>query len=174
MRYRLMLARRPLRASTVAAAVLLAGGCTGSFPVPPPPPAPRPPAEEAPPGTPAAVAELVRLANAHRREVGCAALRWDARVAGVARAHSDDMRSRGFYAHTDPDGRTPVMRLDAAGIAWRATAENLARTRFGASHVLVLWLQSPTHRASLENCRLTHHGVGLSGDLWTHVFLTPR
>jgi uncharacterized protein YkwD len=39
--------------------------------------------------------------------------------------------------------------------------------------VLAAWLNSSGHRANIENCSLTHHGVGLEGTHWTHVFLRP-
>jgi uncharacterized protein YkwD len=35
------------------------------------------------------------------------------------------------------------------------------------------WLSSPGHRANIENCVYTRHGVGKAGTLWTHVFYTP-
>lgn len=153
---------------------LLLAACTTGWSSPSLPGSPPPSSRGPAPGeVHEEVARLVRLVDQHRARVGCAPLVWDARVAAVAQAHSDDMRRRGYYAHVDPDGRTPVMRLQAAGIGWRETAENIARTGFGAEQVLALWLQSRGHRANLENCRLTRHGVGLSGELWTHVFVTP-
>jgi uncharacterized protein YkwD len=127
-----------------------------------------------PADTPAEIVEFAQLANEHRVRQGCRALAWDERVAAVAQAHSDDMRRRRYYAHRDPEGRDHVARLRAAGIVTRADAENIARTEFGAEQVLYLWLQSRGHRRSLEGCRFTHHGIGLSGDYWTHVLVAYR
>lgn len=119
------------------------------------------------------VAVFAEEVNAHRRAIGCPPLEWDPTIAGVAQRHSEAMRTRGFYGHTDPEGRGFTARLTEGGVAWIGAAENIARTSFDAEQVLYLWLQSRGHRENIENCRFTHHGVGLSGEYWTHVFVTP-
>lgn len=132
---------------------------------------PEPPSEQAGALKAREVAELV---NRHRAARRCPALQWDDRAARVALAHSDDMRRNRYFNHRSPDGRSPFDRLDAAGIGWSTAAENIALDSRGASAVVQGWLNSPGHRENIENCRLTHHGVGVSGDRWTHVFFTPR
>jgi uncharacterized protein YkwD len=119
------------------------------------------------------VEEFVALANAHRTTVGCGPLEWLPPVAGVAQAHSEDMVARAYFAHTNPDGQSPFDRLAAAGIGYRRAAENIAWGYPSAPAVLSGWLGSPGHRANLENCALTHHGVGLIDSRWTHLFVTP-
>ncbi|MDB4949519.1 MAG: Cysteine-rich secretory protein family protein [Gemmatimonadetes bacterium] len=116
------------------------------------------------------VAELV---NRHRAARGCPALVWDDGAARVAAAHSRDMAARSYFSHTSPDGRSPFDRLDAAGIRWSTAAENIAQDPRGPDEVVRGWLASPGHRANIENCTLTRHGVGVSGQLWTHLFYTP-
>jgi uncharacterized protein YkwD len=122
---------------------------------------------------PAEVARFVMLVNGHRLGAGCPALRWDNRVARVAQAHSADMAARGFFAHTNPDGKSPFDRLDDAGIPFSAAAENIAAGARDAERALDLWLKSPGHRANIENCSYTHHGVGLAQGRWTEDFLRP-
>lgn len=119
------------------------------------------------------VADFVARVDAHRRSIGCPPLQWDTAVAAAAQGHSEAMRTRGFYGHSDPEGRSFMDRLGVAGVRWIATAENIARTSYGAEQVLYLWLQSRGHRENIENCRFTRHGVGLSGEYWTHLFVTP-
>lgn len=124
-------------------------------------------------GTDPEVAEFTEAMNAHRETVGCAPLTWNAAVAAVAEAHSRDMMERGFFSHTNPDGEDPFDRLSAAGISWSGGAgENIAYGTSDGTTVLGLWLNSPGHRANIENCGYTHHGVGLVSGHWTHVFLT--
>lgn len=118
------------------------------------------------------VAAFVELMNAHRVQVGCEPLAWSADVAGVAEAHSRDMRDRSFFAHTNPDGASPADRLRAAGIDYRRMAENIAWGYPSGEAVLTGWLESSGHRANIENCQLEEHGVGLAGTHWTHVFVT--
>ncbi len=119
------------------------------------------------------VAQFVALVNAHRTEVGCAALEWNGAVAAVAQAHSEDMVARGFFSHTNPDGKSPFDRLSDAGVAYSSAAENIAYGYPTAEAVLAGWLGSPGHKANIENCALTEHGVGLRDTRWTHLFIRP-
>jgi len=119
------------------------------------------------------VQTFVDQMNDHRISVGCPALEWDESVAVVAHAHSQDMLDRAFFAHTNPDGLSPFDRLRDAGIGYSRAAENIAWGYPSAEAVLQGWLGSPGHRANLENCALTRHGVGLVGTYWTHLFVTP-
>ncbi len=132
-------------------------------------------ADDAPlaPEIPADVGQFVALVNDHRVSVGCGTLTWSAEVASVAQAHSDDMVERDFFSHTNPDGQSPFDRLSAAGVDYSRAAENIAWGYASAQAVLDGWLQSAGHRANLENCALTHHGLGLTEWRWTHVFTTP-
>lgn len=127
------------------------------------------------PDAPAPVREFVELMNAHRASVGCAPLAWHEGTARVAKQHSEDMVERNFFDHTNPDGETPFDRLRNAGITWSRAGENIAAGYPDAAAVLQGWLASPGHRANIENCAYTHHGVGLDHAHWTHLFVTnPR
>jgi len=116
---------------------------------------------------------FVELVNDHRVSVGCEPLVWRPDVAEVARAHSQDMVERDFFAHTNPDGASPFDRLRLAGIDYSRAAENIAYGYRTAENVLDGWLGSPGHRANIERCALTQHGIGLVGTHWTHLFVTP-
>lgn len=121
----------------------------------------------------AEVEEFLTLVNEHRASVGCPPLVWSPAVAAVAQAHSEDMVERGYFAHTNPDGASPFDRLRSAGIDYSQAAENIAWGYPTAQAVLDGWLGSPGHRANLERCSLTQHGVGLAETHWTHLFVTP-
>jgi uncharacterized protein YkwD len=60
-----------------------------------------------------------------------------------------------------------------AGIGFSGAAENIAWGYPTAEAVLTGWLNSPGHKANIENCNLTGHGVGLVGTHWTHLFIRP-
>ena len=150
-----------------ACAVMLA--CASDAPT-----ATGPGSENPPPGPPnldAEVAEFVEIMNEHRESVGCDVLAWHSGAADVAEDHSADMVARDFFSHTNPDGESPFDRLQDAGISFRAAGENIALTGGGADGVLSLWLGSSGHRANIERCGYTHHGVGLVDGRWTHLFL---
>src|SRR3954453_16345679 len=88
---------------------------------PAPSPVPTPSAPTAPatsPQTPqpaggsGAEAQVLALVNAERAAAGCRALVADPALAAVARAHSQDMRDRGFFSHQNPDGLSPFDRAE--------------------------------------------------------------
>jgi uncharacterized protein YkwD len=114
----------------------------------------------------------VERINRHRVEIGAPALVWDERLAEVARRHSEDMARRHFFAHTNPDGKDPFDRLRAAGVHYRAAAENIAEGYSSGRSVFDGWMKSQGHRKNLENPVYRLHGVGRYGKYWTHVFVT--
>jgi uncharacterized protein YkwD len=128
---------------------------------------------ELPPELDPEVTAFVDLMNDHRVGLGCSALTWNADVAAVAQAHSQDMVDRDYFSHTNPDGDSPFDRLADAGIGFSGAAENIAWGYPTGSAVLDGWLNSTGHRNNIENCNLTEHGVGLVGSHWTHVFIRP-
>ncbi|MGY1988303.1 CAP domain-containing protein [Blastococcus sp. SYSU DS0669] len=116
--------------------------------------------------------EVLALVNAERAKAGCGPVGGDAGLASVARAHSADMRDRGFFDHVNPDGVGPFDRADRAGVS--ARAENIARGQSGPAAVMTSWMNSPGHRANILNCGLTRLGVGVAtgsgGPWWTQLF----
>jgi uncharacterized protein YkwD len=157
----------PLRAAALAVA---AAACMA--PAPATPPRAAPPAGGSTRSTDE-TQEVARMVNAHRARIGCPPLQWDAVAARAAQSHSEDMQRRRYFAHVSPDGGNVGSRLTQAGVRWRAVAENIASGQPTAVIVVRGWLSSAGHRANIENCVYTRHGVGKAGGLWTHVFYTP-
>jgi uncharacterized protein YkwD len=143
---------------------------------PAPAPAPAAAAAPAPPAAPPAASgveeQVLALVNQERAAAGCGALVADSGLAGVARAHSADMRDRDFFDHTNPDGLDPFDRASAAGQT--AYAENIARGQDDAAAVMASWMDSPGHRRNILDCDLTRLGVGVAegsgGPWWTQLF----
>lgn len=119
------------------------------------------------------VASFVEIVNDHRESVGCPRLTWNEAVAEVAQHHSEDMVDRDYFDHTNPDGESPFDRLQGAGIAYSGAAENIAWGYATAEAVLEGWLNSSGHKANIERCSMTEHGVGLFQSRWTHLFIRP-
>jgi uncharacterized protein YkwD len=107
-----------------------------------------------------------RLDPASSAETGVRAqpLRWNEKLAAVARAHSRDMLEQRYFDHVDREGRTPAMRIDAAGIPWRALGENIAinGTAAGAE---AAFMNEPrfqkNHRANILDEKYTDVGIGI-------------
>jgi uncharacterized protein YkwD len=119
------------------------------------------------------IREFVQRVNQQRREAGCPPLVWSPRLAAVAQRHCEDMAARGFFGHTNPDGASPFDRLGDAWIEYSRAGENVAAGYRTAESVFQDWLKSRRHRANLDDCAYTHHGVGYFEGRWTHLFLTP-
>lgn len=119
-----------------------------------------------------ALSELHHLVNEVRLAAGCEALRWHEPTARVAEAHSKDMATRDYFDHLTPEGTDLSRRLLAGGVSWRGSiAENIALTVRGPEIVVELWVDSPPHRANLEDCSFTHQGLGVFRDRWTQVLI---
>ena len=143
-------------------------------PAPAPAPEPAPAPAPAPTGDEAAAAEVLRLVNIERAAAGCAAVTVNPVIAGVARAHSQDMADQAYFSHTSLDGRSPWDRLGAAGYT-DGSGENIAAGQATAQDVMSGWMNSPGHRANILNCSSATMGVGIGhggpyGIYWTQVF----
>jgi uncharacterized protein YkwD len=122
---------------------------------------------------PAEVRDLVARINRHRRSLGCGTLRWDDQLTAVALRHSRDMARRGFFSHTNPDGRDPFDRMRRAGIRFQAAAENLASGQRTGAETFDGWMGSRGHRRNLEECAFTRIGIGLHRGRWTCILARP-
>jgi uncharacterized protein YkwD len=104
--------------------------------------------------------ELFGLLNRDRAAQGLPALRYDERLADVARAHSLDMRDHDFFTHQSSTTGLLEDRIDRAGYLATEMRENLAiaanPTR--AAHNL---MESPGHRANILAESVTQVGVGI-------------
>jgi uncharacterized protein YkwD len=114
---------------------------------------------------------VVELVNTARAENGCAPLTVDARLTTAALAHSTDMATRDYFAHTTPEGVDFTERVRGAGYL-SPGAENIARGQQSAELVMKAWMDSPGHRANILNCELVAIGVALvpDGFYWTQDF----
>jgi len=115
--------------------------------------------------------EVFDLVNIQRANHGLQLLEWDNRLATIARAHSVDMATRGFFAHTCPSGITMGARIQNANISFRWAAENIAWGHRTPQAVVDGWMDSPGHRANILNPNLTHLGVGFHDYYWTQKFI---
>lgn len=115
------------------------------------------PACEATPGQ-----QVLDRVNAIRRSHGLAALRPHPELIAAARAHSDDLATRGELSHIGSDGRVASERIERAGYDWTMTGENLGAGYDTPARVVAGWMDSPPHRAILLAPQPEHAGVGLT------------
>jgi uncharacterized protein YkwD len=91
-------------------------------------------------------------------------LRWNDRLAEVAREHSLDMLNQGYFAHQDLQGRSVAGRVDAAGMQWQAVGENIA-IYTTVARAEAAFMNEPrftqNHRANILNTNFTEVGIGI-------------
>lgn len=149
-----------LRRSVLAGAAVALAGCSDVFAGPEPD---------------AAETAIHNRINEERAAAGVPDVGSDAGLQTVARAHSDDMAERDFYAHENPDGETPGDRVACAA------GENLHRGEIGrmknpgsdktwsttavdelAGFVIEGWVRSDSHYQNMTNSRWSRVGVGVA------------
>lgn len=151
---------------------------------PTPSPAP-PPTPSAPAGNVTALEnEVVALVNQQRAQGASCGLRGTMPPVGpvtihetlrrVARAHSEDMQTRRFFAHINPDGLAPADRIRNAGYNASGSGENIAVGTPTARSVMDMWMQSPDHCFNIMFAQWTRIGVGFAppSNYWTQIFTT--
>lgn len=109
-------------------------------------------------------ADLFREVNRFRQEQRLIPLDRRAALDAVARAHSQDMITRGFFAHENPDGRNWVDRMHHAGLeGFTLAGENVAQTNRSEPNreILVGWQTSPDHRRNLMARPYNSTGIGI-------------
>jgi uncharacterized protein YkwD len=120
-----------------------------------------------------AEAEVLKLVNEERAKVGCSPVAANSALSKLAEDFSEAMAAEGFFDHTDPSGKTPWDRAEAAGIT-SLGGENIARGQADAAAVMEAWMNSPGHKANILNCDFQTLGVGVhfgsGGPWWTQDF----
>lgn len=108
---------------------------------------------------------IFQAINQVREQNKVAPLRWSAKMAEVARAHSARMASKRFFSHEDPQYGGPDNRLSMAGMAWRRCGENIFEEQGEADPARSAvrgWMQSPGHRKNILMKEFTHTGIGVA------------
>ncbi len=108
--------------------------------------------------------QVIRLVNEHRAALGLRALKVSPALTASAVWKARHMATYGYMAHDDPAppvARTAGERITACGYVggW---GENVAVGYATPGAVLAAWLQSPGHRANIENGSYVVTGAGVS------------
>lgn len=168
----------------VAFALVLAAGVVARAQNPPDPPTATLAAKWTAtqyPGFDAIEAEILRLTNTQRTDVGLPKLSMNPQMRIAARQHSREMGDLNYFSHESPvdEWKEPWQRTYMAGYWGYRIAENIAsvtasdllkstcdeedlRTPEGiAAHFLDLWMHSEGHRKNILDEKSTVIGVGV-------------
>lgn len=148
--------------------------------------------------------KIHELTNTQRRSRGVPELRFDDRIATVARTHSQDMVSRGFFEHINPNGENPTDRGKKLGYKCvknygsyytEGLSENLMLTYLFeselkhtgipigynwhtpeeiAQNTIDGWMNSPGHRRTLLTATYDREGIGVVISSDREVFVTQN
>jgi len=103
-------------------------------------------------------------ANAKETHGRAQPLRWNEKLARVARAHSQDMLQHRYFSHYDQRGRSPFVRINATGIHWSALAENIAVNQT-VREAEESFMDEPrfqnNHRGNILDPKYTDVGIGI-------------
>jgi uncharacterized protein YkwD len=115
--------------------------------------------------------EIFNLVNEEREKMGLNQLRYDEKLADVARLHSRNMIEQDFFSHEDPERHGPQERIEInyPEIMARGFGENIGYTHGEneeavANNLMVSWMDSPEHRANILSDQFSHIGVGVKPD----------
>lgn len=73
-----------------------------------------------------------------------------------------DMATKGYFAHTSPEGKTPWYWLEQVGYKYQYAGENLAINFSDSKDVADAWMASPTHKANIVKKNYTEVGTGIA------------
>lgn len=126
--------------------------------------------------------EVLRLVNQHRMSIGLKPLSLFDNLQKVANQRAYEIYIDYRSDHTRPDGSLCWTAYKDYGVAYDASAENIASGQRDAADVMNSWLNSPGHRQNIERSLITHMGAGFySGphpsagqNNWTQDFAMSR
>jgi DNA-binding NarL/FixJ family response regulator len=109
--------------------------------------------------------EMVDAVNMERLKRELSSYRIDAQLAGVARAHAQDMVARDYFGHVTPEGDTLHDRLRQEGLDPYWAGENFLRTVRPADEAVeyaIEWFMAdPPHRKNILHTHYDRIGVGV-------------
>lgn len=113
----------------------------------------------------AAEQQLFGLTNQARASAGLPALRWDAKLAGIARWRSQDMATRDYFSHNiPPTGEMVFDVMDQQGYCYRLAGENIGWNNYpddqATDVVQTDFMNSPEHRQNILGPAWKVAGVG--------------
>jgi uncharacterized protein YkwD len=101
--------------------------------------------------------------NNRRAKIGCPRLTYNSYLAYAARQHTSRMVAAQQVSHQLSREASLASRITAAGYTpWRLLAENLAEGTRTPWSTYALWMNSPGHRANIQNCSLRNAGLGVA------------
>jgi hypothetical protein len=126
-------------------------------------------------------AVLDDLTNQERQSQNLQTLAVNPILNEAAEMKAEDMATKGYFAHTSPEGKTPWYWLQKVGYKYQYAGENLAINFSDSKDVTDAWMASPTHKANIVKGNYTEIGTGIATGIYegketvfvTQVYANP-
>jgi hypothetical protein len=102
---------------------------------------------------------LVDGTNQNRVANGLPDLQVNPLLQAAAQDKANDEATKGYFAHTSPQGITPWYWFQQAGYNYLYAGENLAVNFTDSQNVTNAWMNSPEHRANILSTQFTQIGI---------------
>ncbi len=109
---------------------------------------------------------LVALTNTERKENNALPLVKSDLLSKAAQLKADEMATRGYFSHKNPDGKMAWYFIDKVGYDYTYAGENLAINFFDSKELAEAWMDSPTHRANMVKKGFKEIGIGVSSGMY--------
>lgn len=120
---------------------------------------------------------VINSVNQFRTEQHLGKLRLNRRLNLAAQKRAEDMKKQDYFSHISPQGKRSWDFIKAQRYGYSTAGENLALGFSTTQDVMSGWINSPTHRANLQNQQFTEAGVGFiktkNGTLVVLLFARP-
>jgi hypothetical protein len=111
-------------------------------------------------------AVLADLTNQERSSQNLKTLTVSPALNQVAEMKATDMATKGYFAHTSPEGKTPWYWLEKVGYQYQYAGENLAINFSDSKDVADAWMASPAHKANIVKGNYTEIGTGIANGVY--------
>jgi uncharacterized protein YkwD len=109
-----------------------------------------------------AVQSVLAGINSVRANAGCGPLTLNGQLMATAEAHARNMAEDDFFGHRDKSGKGFPTRVRAQGYPLTLAAENIAAGQKTPELAVQAWLDSPSHRKNVMNCRFRETGIAMA------------
>lgn len=116
------------------------------------------------------VSEIQALVNEYRQQNGLNPVELDSRLVTAAQIKAQDMATRNYFAHTNPDGQK-VYKLIGENCYYYLTAgENLAVDFEKSENIVKAWIKSPSHNSVMLDPKFEDTGIGIA-EVDGHIYV---
>jgi hypothetical protein len=109
---------------------------------------------------------LVDETNQNRASNNLQTLQISPLLQAAAQEKANDMATKGYFAHTSPQGLTPWYWFENVGYSFDYAGENLAVNFTDSQDVTNAWMNSPEHRANILSGDFTQIGIATAQGIY--------